>query len=123
MKFRIYYDDTDAGGIVYHANYIKFCERARSEFFFQNNVNFDENHHFVVTEIFAKYIKSAFLGDIIDVKTKITDIKKASLILKQEIFKNDEKIFYADVKIAYLEYKKPKQIPQNWIDLIKKLNE
>lgn len=120
MKFRIYYEDTDAGGIVYHANYIKFCERARSECFFQNGANFDENHHFVVTEIFAKYLKPAFLGDIIEVKTKIIQIKKASLILSQEIFKDKEKIFYADVKVAYLENKKPKSIPQNLIDLISK---
>ena len=86
MKFRIYYDDTDAQGIVYHSNFLKFCERARSEIFFSNGVNFTSNSHFVVSRIDAKFIKPAFLGDIIDVKTTIKEIKKASLILFQEIY-------------------------------------
>ena len=49
MKIRIYYEDTDAGGIVYHTNYLKYCERARSEYFFASNIDItSENAHFVV---------------------------------------------------------------------------
>ena len=65
MKFRIYYDSTDAGGIVYHTEYIKFCEQARSEIFFKNGIFF-ENEGYVVTNLNAKFLSSAKLGDIIE---------------------------------------------------------
>ena len=78
MKFRIYYEDTDAAGIVYHANYIKFCERARSEMFFTSRLKpFNESGYFVISEICAKFIKPAKLGDLIEVRTKIIELMKA----------------------------------------------
>ncbi|MFC2748124.1 MAG: YbgC/FadM family acyl-CoA thioesterase, partial [Campylobacter concisus] len=92
MKIRIYYEDTDAGGIVYHTNYIKFCERARSEAFFQAGLNFTkEGGYFVVSSLEAKFIASAMLGDEVFVRTKILELKKASLVLEQEIYKFDDK--------------------------------
>ena len=77
MKIRIYYEDTDAGGIVYHANYIKYCERARSEMFFGSDVKpFSKDGHFVVSEIRAKFKKPAVLGDLLEVKTSVASLKK-----------------------------------------------
>lgn len=90
MKIRIYYEDTDSGGIVYHANYLKFCERARSEFCFLNGVKFSDESHFVVSKITANFIKSAHLGDLIFVRTKVEKIGKASMILAQSIEKIGE---------------------------------
>ena len=88
MKIRIYYEDTDAGGIVYHTNYIKFCERARSEAFFQAGLDFTkEGGYFVVSSLEAKFIASAVLGDEVFVRTKILELKKASFVLEQEIYK------------------------------------
>ena len=85
MKIRIYYEDTDAGGIVYHTNYIKFCERARSEAFFKAGLNFTkEGGYFVVSSLEAKFIASAVLGDEIFVRSKVLEIKKASIVLEQE---------------------------------------
>lgn len=108
MKIRIYYEDTDAGGIVYHANYIKFCERARSEAFFQAGLNFTkEGGYFVVSSIEAKFIASAVLGDEVFVRTKILELKKASLVLEQEIYKFDDKnaeklLFRATITLAFM---------------------
>jgi len=116
MKIRIYYDSTDAGGIVYHTEYLKFCEQARSEIFFKNNIFF-ENEGYVVKEIKAKFIKSAKLGDIIEVKTFIKEIKKASLSIHQEIFK-EEKIFEVDLILAYLKNNKISKIPQSHIKIL-----
>ncbi|OUT14674.1 acyl-CoA thioester hydrolase [Campylobacter concisus] len=112
MKIRIYYEDTDAGGIVYHTNYIKFCERARSEAFFQAGLNFTkEGGYFVVSSLEAKFIASAVLGDEIFVRSKVLEIKKASLVLEQEIYKfddkNDEKLlFRATITLAFMKEEK-----------------
>ena len=108
MKIRIYYEDTDVGGIVYHTNYIKFCERARSEAFFQAGLNFTkEGGYFVVSSIEAKFIASAVLGDEVFVRTKILELKKASLVLEQEIYKFDDKnaeklLFRATITLAFM---------------------
>ena len=119
MKIRIYYDSTDAGGIVYHTEYLKFCEQARSEIFFQNNIFFEDDGY-VVKEIKANFIGSAKLGDFIEVKTKLIELKKVSLKIKQEIFK-DKKIFEAEIILAYLKNGKLSKIPQNHIKILNEL--
>ncbi|WP_149719724.1 YbgC/FadM family acyl-CoA thioesterase [Campylobacter concisus] len=112
MKIRIYYEDTDAGGIVYHTNYIKFCERARSEAFFKAGLNFTkESGYFVVLSLEAKFIASAVLGDEIFVRTNILELKKASLVLEQEIYKFDDKnaeklLFRATITLAFMKEEK-----------------
>ena len=112
MKIRIYYEDTDAGSIVYHTNYIKFCERARSEAFFQAGLNFTkEGGYFVVSSLEAKFIASAVLGDEIFVRSKVLEIKKASLVLEQEIYKFDDKnteklLFRATITLAFMKEEK-----------------
>ena len=116
MKIRIYYEDTDAGGIVYHTNYIKFCERARSEAFFQAGLNFTkEGGYFVVSSLEAKFIASAVLGDEIFVRSKVLEIKKASIVLEQEIYKFDDKnaeklLFRATITLAFMKEEKLAEI-------------
>ena len=126
MKFRIYYDDTDAQGIVYHSNFLKFCERARSEIFFANGVVFSPDSHFVVSHIDASFIKPAFLGDIIDVTTQIKEIKKASLILSQKIYKCSDNgeilIFSAEICVAYLKNKKIAKMNDEILKIIENFN-
>ncbi|WP_279176465.1 YbgC/FadM family acyl-CoA thioesterase [Campylobacter insulaenigrae] len=108
MKLRVYYEDTDAGGVVYHANYLKFCERARSEIFFQKNAAiFDKDTgHFLLTKAECNFLKPAKLGDILEVKTHILKLKKASVIIKQEIYKNTEKLFEANFTLAFVKAEK-----------------
>lgn len=85
MKMRVYYEDTDAGGVVYHSNYLKFCERVRSEIFFNKKVDiFDASKgHFLLTKANCNFLKPAKLGDMIEIKTKILEVKNASV----EIYK------------------------------------
>ncbi|WP_103624106.1 YbgC/FadM family acyl-CoA thioesterase, partial [Campylobacter concisus] len=112
MKIRIYYEDTDAGGIVYHTNYIKYCERARSEAFFQAGLDFTkEGGYFVVSSLEAKFIASAVLGDEIFVRSKVLELKKASIVLEQEIYKFDDKnaeklLFRATIALAFMKEEK-----------------
>ncbi|GAB6074312.1 acyl-CoA thioesterase [Nautilia lithotrophica] len=116
MKKRIYYDSTDAGGIVYHTEYIKFCEQARSEIFFKHNIFF-ENEGYVVTDLKAKYISSAKLGDIIEIKTKILNYTKIRVNIYQEIFKDEKKIFELEVNVAFIKNGKITKIPQKHIKI------
>jgi len=103
VKIRVYYEDTDMGGIVYHANYLKFCERARSECFFQDG---DTPHidggEFVAASLQANFKASAKLGDLLDVKTEIASLKRSYLLLKQSVLKDGRTLFEMDIKLAYV---------------------
>lgn len=122
MKIRVYYEDTDIGGVVYYANYLKFCERARSELFFQKDLlPIKDGCHFVVTNVNASFKRSAKFGDILDVKTKILEIKRVSVKLNQKIYKNSELIFDMDVKLAYICDGKPSPIDKEFLALFQSL--
>lgn len=120
MKIRIYYEDTDAGGVVYHSNYFKYCERARSEAFWQNGLDICSGRcGFVVKKIlYANFIKPAVLGDLVQVTTKVTNYKKASFVTHHEISRNNKKIFETDILVAYLCDKKPSRIPQKMLEFL-----
>ena len=113
MKVQVYYEDTDCGGVVYHSNYLNFCERARSELFFQKGLSpHNGDEFFVVKKIEANYIKPALFGDILDVQTKLIDKKNTSLIMEQNIYRNEEHLFSMLVTVAFLKNMKPSRIPQ-----------
>ncbi len=113
MQIRIYYEDTDASGVVYNANYIKFCERARSEIFFQKGVSLQkDNEFFVLKHIDATFVKPAFLGDLLEVTMQIKEKKAASVIITQEIFRGEELLFKADITAVYVKNLKPTRIPK-----------
>ena len=103
MKIRVYYEDTDLGGVVYHSNYLNFCERARSELFFsQGKSPVLEEGHFVAKSLEADFVKPALFGDVLEVKTELLTLKHASFTLQQTIFRGEEKLFSMKIKLAYL---------------------
>ena len=109
LSVRVYYEDTDSGGVVYHANYLKYIERGRSEYL--RELNFDQgqlqlarDHSalFVVRSLQANYLLPALLDDLIEVHTEIKSVSHASLIFAQKIV-NIEKntvLFNAEVKVV-----------------------
>ena len=113
MKIRVYYEDTDLGGIVYHSNYIKYCERARSEVFFQKNMSptLGENSGFVVRNIEADFLATATLGDMLTVTTSVLSVKNSSTVLLHEIWKEKVKVFSMKVVLVYISQGKPYRIP------------
>ena len=118
MKIRVYYEDTDIAGVVYYANYFKFIERARSELFFSQGISpIDGASHFVVKSVSADFLASAKFGDEIDVRTRLVDMKSASLVLGQDIYRDEQLLFAATVKLVHLNQTKPAKIP----DSLKKL--
>ncbi len=105
MQLRVYYEDTDVGGVVFYANYLKFCERARSEAFFEKGLSpVLENGHFVVKDLNASYLSSAKLGDLLHVKSFLVEVKKVSFKLHQEVYRGDEKIFEMDITLVFIDF-------------------
>lgn len=105
MQIRVYYEDTDVGGVVYHSNYLNFCERARSQLFFDAGRSpILEGGHFVAKHIEADYLKSAKFGDLLEVKTTLIQIKNASFSLLQQVFREDDKLFEMKIDLVYINF-------------------
>lgn len=105
MRIRVYYEDTDIGGVVYHSNYLNFCERARSGLFFDAGRSpILDSGHFVAKHIEADYIKSAKFADVLDVKTILVELKNASFTLLQQVFRGEEKLFEMTIVLVYLNF-------------------
>ena len=120
MKIRIYYEDTDAGGIVYHTNYIKYCERARSELFFKRNLTptDGEKSGFVVKNINANFLGMAFLGDMVEVNTEVLKKKHSSIVLKQSVLKDANIIFSMEIVLVFVREGRPARIPDSMNDIL-----
>ncbi len=122
-KFKIYYEDTDSGGVVYYANYLKFIERARSEIikslgFSNNNLREKFNLFFIVKYCNINYRKPAKLEDELIVFTSVVSLSKTSLVMKQDVKKHDDLVAEAEVCLVAVDMKgKPTKIP----DELKKL--
>jgi acyl-CoA thioester hydrolase len=105
MQIRVYYEDTDVGGVVYHSNYLNFCERSRSQLFFDAGRSpILEGGHFVAKHIDADYIKSAKFGDILEVETTLIEMKNASFTFLQEVFRGEEKLFSMKIVLVYIDF-------------------
>ncbi|WP_446718895.1 tol-pal system-associated acyl-CoA thioesterase [Gilliamella sp. ESL0250] len=110
---RVYYEDTDAGGVVYHARYLAFFERARTEMLRQLDISqqklLQEGIAFVVKKMDISYHFPARLDDMLTIKTSAEQVRKASIIFKQTIFnQNNQVISTADVLIACVNITKMK---------------
>jgi len=123
VKIRVYYEDTDTGGVVYHSNYLNFCERARSEAFFSKGMSpVLQNGHFVARRVEADFIKSAKLGDELHIETKLLEMRAASFKLLQSLFKDNEKIFELTITLAYINFEgKPQKITKDVEELVRSL--
>ncbi|EFT7220397.1 acyl-CoA thioesterase [Campylobacter jejuni] len=123
MKMRVYYEDTDAGGVVHHSNYLKFCERARSEIFFNKKVDiFDASKgHFLLAKANCNFLKPAKLGDMIEIKTKILEVKNASVEILQEIYKDEILLFKMELTLAFIKNEKPARMDMQLKKLFEEL--
>jgi len=124
FSLKIFYEDTDSGGVVYYANYLKFIERARTNLIHELGFSLkflSEKYdcHFVVKNIKCNYIQSAELEDELSIQTKFIEIKKASFKLEQIIFREDKAIFESEILMVNVNTKgKPLKIPDLLISAI-----
>jgi acyl-CoA thioester hydrolase len=116
LDVRIYYEDTDFSGTVYHANYLRFCERGRSDFLRLCGVH----HHalmdldgsgFVVRRMVCDFLRSARIDDVVTVETRLLAAKGARLDLHQRVLRGSEALFRADVTAALAAHGRPRRFP------------
>jgi acyl-CoA thioester hydrolase len=122
LKIKIYYEDTDAGGVVYYANYLRFLERARTEFLAENGINVAEYHNkgyfFPVIHVDINYKKPARLGDVIEVTADLIEMTHATVTFRQNIFRNNVLLVEATVKLVCINTGgKPGRLPPEFTSL------
>ncbi|MET4681448.1 tol-pal system-associated acyl-CoA thioesterase [Stenotrophomonas rhizophila] len=105
---RIYWEDTDAGGVVYHARYVAFMERARTEWmralgYGQERMRCDHGLVFAVRSMTMDFLKPARLDDALDVTATLVQCKRASMVFAQAVCRGDQTLLTAQVKIAALD--------------------
>ncbi|QLB21281.1 tol-pal system-associated acyl-CoA thioesterase [Vespertiliibacter pulmonis] len=114
FPIRVYYENTDAGGVVYHAQYLNFFERARTEYLrslgFSQQKLLAQHVAFVVKHLEIDYKEAARLDDQLIVETKITEIRKASIVFEQFLWKADRCLSLAKVLVATVDLQKMKPI-------------
>lgn len=123
---RVYYEDTDAGGIVYYANYLKFAERARTEFLRKLSIHQQQDLEqkqtgFIVRSCHIEYLKSAFLDDVLTVTCQVMEVGAASAVVAQEIRRGNEVLTTLEVKVIYMNVAthRPTRIPEYMLEQFK----
>ena len=124
-KIKVYYEDTDAGGVVYYANYLKYLERARTEALIKiglSNLKIRNNFEalIIVKSCNIDYKKSAYLEDELNIKSYILSLTKTSFVMSQTIIKNKIVIVEAKIHLVFVNEKaKPIKIPKLVVDKFK----
>lgn len=119
VEYRVYYEDTDAGGVMYHASYIRFCERGRTEFLRNLGLScsvLDEQEGliFVIRHIDAHYYKPARLEELLRVESAIKELKNSSFVMEQSIFCHHSMLFSMKVTVVCVDKTvKPIRIPDH----------
>lgn len=118
ITLRVYWEDTDAGGVVYYANYLKFFERARTEWLRalgqqQSTLQAESDCIFVVAEVHLRYLAAARLDDLITVTVKVVEQGKASLQLEQQAWRDQTLLAEGRVRVGCVSAStlKPRRIP------------
>ena len=120
LSIRVYYEDTDFSGVVYHASYLRFMERGRTELLrdlgiHQQAIHSGESDHtpfaFVVRAMNIEFLKAAKMDDVLTVETFAREVKGASAVLAQRVLRGDEALVTAEVKVAAVAEGKPIRLP------------
>lgn len=126
MKKKIYYHDTDCGGVVYYANYLKYLEEARSEYLEERGLIVKDMRNagigFVVARQEIDYKTPSFYGDVLEVKTRVTKASKTRVNFEYDIVKqNDQLVASAKTVLVFVDKElKPKRIPEEILNKLEK---
>ena len=128
QRFRIYYEDTDFPGFVYHANYLKFCERGRSDFLRLLGIHHHQLHDagngagFVVRRMVCEFMRPVRIDDIIEVSTGLVEARGARMQLDQQISRNEEILFEAQVTAALVDGRgRPARFPSDMLKALRRV--
>jgi acyl-CoA thioester hydrolase len=122
LTVRVYYEDTDFTGIVYHANYLRFMERGRTNHLrllgadhralFEETAQEAPGFAFVVRSMNIEYLKPARMDDVLDVITEPEEVKGASITLRQRVMRGEELLVEAHVRVAFISGGRARPIPK-----------
>jgi acyl-CoA thioester hydrolase len=122
LTVRVYYEDTDFTGIVYHANYLRYMERGRTNHLrllgadhralFEETAKEAPGYAFVVRSMNIEYLKPARMDDVLDVITEPEEVKGASITLRQRVMRGDELLVEAHVRVAFISNGRARPIPK-----------
>lgn len=122
MQVRVYYEDTDFSGAVYHASYLRFMERGRTNYLrllgADQRALFEETEReapgfaFVVRTMQVEFLKAARMDDVLEVVTETEEVRGASVTLHQRIMRDDETVIDAHVKVAFVSGGRARPIPK-----------
>ena len=122
FKIRVYIEDTDAGGIVYHANHIRFMERTRTEWLRASGIDHywhQKDYNFVVHKIALKYMRPIMMDDMITVTASVLSCKASSFVLQQNIYRGEIMLASGEVELACLNAElRPRRLPDEIRNLI-----
>jgi len=127
FPLRVYFEDTDAGGVVYHASYLRFMERARSDMLRvagidQRGALEGGEGVYMVAELTIRYRLPAKLDDDLLVASRIKDLRAASCVIHQRVMRGLEVVAEADVTAAFLAPDgRPRRQPRGWVEIFKTL--
>ena len=119
LPVRVYYEDTDFSGVVYHASYLRFMERGRTELLRATGVDQSELHgaeeglSFAVRRMTIDYLKPARMDDVLTIETCTGEIRGASLVMAQRVLRGAEVLVMADVRVAAIARGRPARIPDD----------
>jgi acyl-CoA thioester hydrolase len=125
LPVRVYYEDTDFSGVVYHASYLRFLERGRTDFLRLAGVDQSTLHAagegliFAVRRMTIDFLKPARMDDVLLVETFTEEVRGASLVVAQTIRRGDETLLTADVRVAALSGGRPARIPDELRTILK----
>jgi acyl-CoA thioester hydrolase len=117
LPVRVYYEDTDFSGVVYHASYLRFLERGRTDFLRLGGVDQSTLHAagagviFAVRRMTVDFLKPARMDDVLIVETRTAEVRGASLVIAQAIRRGDDTLLTADVRVAAIAGGRPARIP------------
>jgi acyl-CoA thioester hydrolase len=119
LPVRVYYEDTDFSGVVYHASYLRFLERGRTELLRATGVDqsalhgSDEGLSFAVRRMTIDYLKPARMDDVLTIETRAEEVRGASLVIAQRVLRGAEVLVTADVRVAAIARGRPARIPDD----------
>lgn len=115
VAVRVYYEDTDAGGVVYHTNYLKYCERGRTDFLRLLGIHQSQfsDMGFVVRRAHCEFLKPARLDDVLEVETRLADSGGVRVLLAQRITRDGATLFSADITAVLVDGQgRPRRLPE-----------
>ena len=124
---RVYYEDTDAGGVVYHANYLRFCERARTDMMALAGADLaaalaDGTGGYVVARVELDYRRPARLGDALVIVSVVAEVRNSAAVIQQRVMRNGEEVASGRITVAFVGPDgRPRRQPATWVEAFRSI--